>query len=384
MGQPGLSQLSSNDAAIKKSRLCVPIKLLRSESDITEAWLTWALCEYDPSLPGVESFVLERLSTTKFDVISRLTIEYKAVCAGPRQVLFKCSTRLSDPQWQDFVGSAGHREASAYLEFSSLNVCRVPDMYCSVVDKKSYNFLLQDVGALPAAADNLNEPSLGETRSVIAELALLHGCYARYSPVSAPAWLIQARDCSDLIASRYRAGLGCIRDNFQSELTDKALLLMEELSAWVAIWHGFDRHMYTVTHGDARAENMLFLDNDNECTATLIGWKLVGLRNPMFDIASLLSNDLSVVDRRCYENGLIDLYLRLFERSGIAYEKAVAEEDYRFNLFAPLIFNVCAAGFLAGTINDSASLITSIQRNCQALIDWQSLTLIKLRLGDVY
>ncbi|WP_250463165.1 phosphotransferase [Microbulbifer litoralis] len=349
------------------------VTALASPRAISLSWLNRVLQRASPGVSALADFSQRPVSTSDFEITVRLQLEYRGRRHGPASVLAKFSRPLPAPKWREFVRQSFRREAAAYCELNRHYACRVPDLLFAVASGGSFNMLLADTGAAPvepAASVDVHRP---EHEAFLQELAQLHGCFVRTSPASAPGWQLRQRDSARFVAHRYAQGVETLRGVFAGRLSRGHFRLLERFSARVATWHRFERHLLTLTHGDARLENGLFLRRENAgCNASLVGWKLAGLRNPMYDVASLLANDLSYTARNNSESALIQRYCRIFEQSGIQYPLREAFRDYQFNLFGPLIFNVCAAAFLGYRLTGNGELIKRIRRNCLALVDWES------------
>lgn len=363
---------------------------LASPEYITEAWLTVVLQMQWPDLAPVMAFTCEPVSCHDFDVVVRLKLKYQGRDgdqagsgaqgeAGPASVLAKFSRPLPSPRWAQFVRSSFVREVSAYQELNQHYACRVPGLLFAAADDSRFNLLLEDTGGEALVDTDSPDEHLREHEVALQELAQLHGCFVRTSPVSAPEWQLRQRDNARFIAHAYRQGVEALRGVYPGWLAQDYFVLIERFADYVADWHRFERHILTLTHGDVRLENVLFERRGTACRASLVSWKLVGLRNPMYDVASLLSNELSYVARNNSEANLIQRYCRIFEQSGTQYPLREAYQDYRFNLFGPLIFNICVCGFLQSSLSDNAELIKRIRRNCMALIDWDAMKLMEKR-----
>jgi len=368
------------------------VRALASPERLTELWLTDALRLQHPHWPEVETFSCEPVTATDFDILVRLHLSYKNDTAedknlshdegrisAPVSILAKFSRPLPGPEWEEFVRQSLVREASAYQDLTNHYACRIPGLLFAVTGQLNFNLLLEDCGGECFTSDNSPDEHLPEHEAVLHELAQLHGCFVRTSPASAPRWQLRQRDHARFISHHYRRGVDALREVYAGWLAPEHFELVEAFTCDVADWHRYERHTLTLTHGDARFENVLFQRDGSNCRASLASWKLVGVRNPMFDVACLLSNDLSYVARNHSEATLLQRYCRVFEQSGTQYPLREASEDYRFHLFAPLIFNICAAGFLQETLVQNADLMKKTRRNCMAILDWDSMTLMAKR-----
>ncbi|WP_226662322.1 phosphotransferase family protein [Microbulbifer aggregans] len=356
------------------------VHALATPQNITEEWLTRILRLSYPDVAAVASFSCEPVCANDFDVLVRLSLQYHdADAGGPVSLLGKFTRPLPSPRWRDFVFQGFIREATTYQELNQHYACRVPALRFAVADEFGCNLLLEDRGFAVLDTDESPDCHLAEHEAVLQELAQLHGCFVRTSPASAPDWQLRQRDNARFIAHYYRQGVEALRKVYPGWLATGYFCLLEKFADYVADWHRFERHILTLTHGDARIENVLFERGATNCRASLTSWKLAGLRNPMYDVASLLSNDLSYVARNNSEAKLIQRYCRIFEQSGTQYPLREAYQDYRFNLFGPLIFNICAASFLQDSLAENGDLMKRIRRNCMAIIDWDSMALMEKR-----
>lgn len=360
------------------------VPALASPEALTESWLTDALRLLYQDCPAVKQFSCEPVSTNDFDSLVRLRLDYGSEGQGrpgvrPAQILAKFSRPLPAPNWAQFVGQSFEREASAYQELNNHYACRVPGLLFATGDFQHFNMLLEDCGGEVCLSDESPDKHQTEHEAVLQELAQLHGCFVRTSPASAPQWQLRQRDNARFIAHSYRRGLEALRGVYPGWLAQGHFGLVEKFADYVADWHRYERHLLTLTHGDVRLENVMLQRDETSCRANLLSWKLAGVRNPMYDVASLLSNELSYVARNNSEITLLRRYCRIFEQSGIQYPLREACEDYRFNLFAPLIFNICVCGFLKNSLKSNGKVMKRVRRNCMAIFDWDAMALMEKR-----
>ncbi|WGL17447.1 phosphotransferase [Microbulbifer bruguierae] len=375
-----LFPLADRSGDFNACKLASGVAALASPQALTESWLNTALRLHNPAWPAVVGFTCEPVSANDFDILVRLHLGYADSCSvGPATILAKFSRPLPSPQWEEFIRHSFTREASAYQELNSHYACRVPGLLFAAADGQHFNLLLEDCGGESYAVDESPDEHLPEHEAVLQELAQLHGCFVRTSPASAPQWQLRQRDSARFIAHRYRVGVEALRAVYGGWLTPGHFALVEKFADYVADWHRYERHILTLSHGDARLENVLFQRDGGTCRGSLLSWKLAGVRNPMYDVASVLSNDLSYVARNNSEAALLQRYCRVFEQSGSQYPFREACEDYRFNLFGPLIFNICASGFLQENLAQNGELIKRIRRNCMAIFDWDAMSLMQQR-----
>jgi thiamine kinase-like enzyme len=356
------------------------VPVIEKPSQITVDWLMLALRQYDPRLPNINTISTTSLLITEFEVVVSVVIQYIGGAAVPRNLLCKISTPSLSAYWDHFISDVCVRETSAHSELAFHNACRVPRMYFSASDGRTINLLIEDNGSKPGFFPTQSSTVVAHVDAAIRELALLHGCFARQSPVSAPNWLIRPRQAATTIAQWYQAGLKRLLCSVGDRFPEKHKNIMQTFERYIVVWHEYEKHLLTVTHGDTRSENIWLAQVGGRYRITLLGWKLAGIRNPMFDIACLIVNTLTEQDRLTTENELLERYRRVFEQSGVAYSMSDANNDYEFNLFAPLIFNICSIAFLRKITEEHSALIRKIRRNCHAIEHREAASVLKQRL----
>jgi Phosphotransferase enzyme family len=352
--------------------------LLDSVLEITAPWLAQALRSAGHEIPDIADVHIRPLGRGTHGTVARVSLSYVGDSTGlPRRLLCKFPSTSTEMHRAAVAKALYRREVAAYDEIHRHRACRLPRLYFAAADEARLNLFLEDLQSVGVAGDPLLGGTPEQVAAVLGELASLHGCFARLSPVAAPEWL---RNGSDTSSEYYRAGLQRVRRRFAQWLVPAHLALIEAFATELPGWQGYVRHSITLTHGDPRVHNVLFPRDGSGSLATLINWQLAGLRNPMYDVACLLVGSLPESVRREHERALIARYCRLFERNGPRYSLHEALEDYRYHLFSPLLFAVCAAAVSAGT--RSERLLTSLlQRSCHALIEWDSLGLLRQRLA---
>ncbi|WP_317932255.1 oxidoreductase family protein [Halioxenophilus sp. WMMB6] len=357
-------------------------RLLRDASDINIDWLTRTLCYHDTCLPPIAAVACEAVAENHFDFTTRIHLHFQEAKLLPKHLLVKISRPNLRRNLGHMTSALFNREAAAYAELHYHHTCRVPKIYFSANDGDQFNLLMADDGDAFDRNQVLDQHYLPQVRAVLAELAVLHGCFMGTSPASAPRWLVRLRTGAEQIANHFRHGLAQLHSPNLAGVSAELLELLQQLQPLVAPWHRFERQGITITHGDARISNALFsAATANHWRASLINWQFCGLRNPMFDITCLLAKSLTVATRRQYENILLDEYRRQFEQGGRQYSAAEMVSDYRYNLCGPLIASVCAYGLLPEEQKPMTAQL--IDRCAQAVLDWQSLELLSQRLKQI-
>ena len=92
--------------------------------------------------------------------------------------------------------------------------------------------------------------------------------------------------------------------------------------------HVMGNRTQTLVHGDVRLDNVMFGD-DSQHPVVLIDWQAVMVSNPMQDMAYLLSQNLTIDDRRAHEDELVRYYhARLTDLGVEGYSLEQCWDDY--------------------------------------------------------
>ncbi|MYM63444.1 phosphotransferase [Pseudomaricurvus sp. HS19] len=377
-----VAQSACRDGGAGGVQPAAPLPLLRSAAELSQAWVQRALCFYDNTLPPVSVMQQQRLAAGIDNATAGsstlLQLQFSGNAGQPMMMLL----RIAEDQAQEGLAEGdwlhSERELAAYQELHQHHSCRVPRVVFSIARDRLRNTFLQYDGGLPGSYVVAARNDLAQVRAVLRELAGLHGCFIGASPAAAPEWLLRLRSVAEDAETKYQRGLQVLLAPAARHWQQDEIELLQQLQPLVAAWHCYERHTLTFSHGAASVDSALLLQQGDKFHAALINWQRCGLRNPMYDVASLLLRSLEGSVRRRNERLLLDEYRRLFEQAGRHYSLEELEQDYRFNLCGPLIDAVIAAGEGAGAPDDGA--LELIGRCLQAVSDWRSVALAAARL----
>lgn len=91
----------------------------------------------------------------------------------------------------------------------------------------------------------------------------------------------------------------------------------------------------TLIHSDLRADNLLFTPGSNQ--VSIIDWQGCGIGPAGWDLAYLLTQSLTIDDRRTHEDSIIDRYLAALATHGVALDRAELMTAYRTSLVFGLV-----------------------------------------------
>jgi hypothetical protein len=114
------------------------------------------------------------------------------------------------------------------------------------------------------------------------------------------------------------------------------------LPAVPEIHHMIGRRVQTIIHGDVRLDNLMF----DQSHVVLLDWAL-SISTGLQDVAYLLSQNVTLDERRAHETELLEHYQRRLAEHGIEYPLAKCWEDYRVGV----LYMFCYAVVIAGTLD---------------------------------
>jgi hypothetical protein len=127
----------------------------------------------------------------------------------------------------------------------------------------------------------------------------------------------------------------------------------------------------TVVHGDVRLDNVMMGRGGDQAPVILIDWQAVMISNPAQDLAYLVTQNMSVDDRRTHETELVEYYHRSLLALGVAdYSLAQCWDDYDVAALFLFAYPIVIAGIYDGSTERSRVLAEAIlTRGAQAVAD---------------
>jgi len=104
---------------------------------------------------------------------------------------------------------------------------------------------------------------------------------------------------------------------------------------------------FTLAHGDARHENLMFDPADDSAAPHVIDWQLTSRSRGVMDVAYYLTQSVPADIAATHERALVERYHEELCRGGVSdYSMASCWEDYRRFAYYALVYPVFAAGFM--------------------------------------
>lgn len=302
-------------------------------ADLTPAALTALVAGTAPGVRVDTVEVLDAHSGTTGR--ARLALTTSGTGAVPPTVFVKLEP--FDPRQRAFVraGGIGANEARLYRDVGHELPLRIPRIFAAAVDDDGgYVTVMEDLVATGCTFPRPSDADIAaHARSTIDGLGALHAKFWE-SP----------RFAGELAWIPERAGFGA--DGGRSEQSIRGAghfvrRALEQIGAdqpdvfravgtlyatrTGAVLDAWDTGPRTLIHGDPHSGN-LFLDGS---TVGFLDWGMVSRSPGLRDVAYFCCNSLPTAVRRSLQHELLDRYLAILGRAGVALERDAAWEQYR-------------------------------------------------------
>ncbi|HEY0436124.1 MAG TPA: phosphotransferase [Phenylobacterium sp.] len=343
---------------------------------VSPAWLTAALGGPE-ALGGaqVTGFDASRVGQGMgfMAIINRLSLTYdRPTAVAPRSVIAKFAS--PDPRAREIAALFRfyEKEVRFYQQMAGESPIRSPRTYHRSVDLESGDFflLMEDLSHLKNG-DQLEGLGIDEARLAIRSLAQLHARWWEKPELRAMTWLPPFDDAGMLALEGvfqqcwepYCAFMG---DRLPAAMVPVGAALSTRIKSMMG---ALSQSPVTLVHGDYRADNLFF--GGDAASLAVVDWQIVLRGRGAFDLAYLLTGNLSIEDRRAHEADLVQLYQATLAKGGVnGYSAEDAWRDYRMCSVFGWIWPVVAIGSLdTGNERGVAFFFEWSRRVCTAIAD---------------
>ena len=310
----------------------------------------------------------------------RLNLEYDgAAPAAPKSLIAK------------FAGGAGHhrdiamqfrlyeREVRFYERVSDTLPGSAPRRYAAEIDADSGDsvILLEDLCDY-RMGDQAKGCSAEEARMVIDILAPMHARY--WGRIDDVAWAppIDGSIQIDGAVGGCQHGWDPCAQRFGSVIAPEILAARDVyLAAIPALHRLMAKPVQTLVHGDIRLDNLMFGATPVHRPAVALDW-IVTRSAAVQDLAYLLSQNLTIDERRQHEADLISYYHAQIVSLGIeGYSLVQLWSDYRLAVLFLFSYAVLITGALDPTNERGARMMEQlVHRSSSALMDHDLLPML--------
>lgn len=347
-------------------------RLLDRLDEIDTEWLTAVLRHSGHQDADVADFAVTPIGAGNVSDTVRIDLTHRSGGQAPRSLV--CKFRCSGEQ----AHAHGISSGSYYREVGSFPViagaCRTPRLHWVAGGHDNVNLVMEDLSRVARPGDQIAGCSPADARAVVTELAKLHRAFYPMDEAAKPEWAMTMASTADYWSDAIANAVPLIREHAADKLSEEQMATVEAAGVVAHRWYTLPVERATLTHGDPRVDNILFLDGaDGAVEAVLIDWQMTGWRNPMHDVGYFLSGSVTEEDRRAHERDLLAHYAAMF---GDGYPPEQITRDYRVQLLSGLMTTTAAYALLPLTEPVQALLLALLRRNLTAAIDWDSIVAI--------
>lgn len=348
----------------------ITVMVPRRREEVTAAWLATVIAAETPGnqLVGV---TLDEVATGVglLTTVVRARLHWSSPGGGPASVIVKLPS--TDPANRLITTRFGYgrREVGAYRELLQRARGLVPRCHLAEMADDDAVLVLADL-AEHRPADQVVGATADEA---LAAADLLAGIHARFwcdEALRSRSWLPGPTDTvvaayGDLFRLAWPAFVDTHADWLTPELTGAAERAIEHFDD---ACERFSGPPYTLLHGDARLDNLLF---DAAGGAVAIDWQLAAWGRGPYDLAFFAAGSLDPELRRHLGDDLLARYHRSLVAAGVDdYPRAELVDDYRLghvqNLPNPI---TAAVAVTPGNERGRRLLVLNAQRALAALVE---------------
>ncbi len=284
--------------------------------EVTSEWLTAALqragaLSGDRSVTGFAvSPIGDGLGLLGLVVRMELTYDEGPGEPGPSSVVVKFAHPVEANRAIAMNTRMYEREVTFFNDIAHEVDVPMPRCYAAEIDRTTgQNIVVLEDMRHYAAADQVKGCSADEARLIIDAFAPLHAKF--WGDTDQPLLRTAMRVNTEYVHGFSPGAEGTwerCREQFGYCMTPDVRAALERYIAYLRPLHAvMGARTQTLVHGDVRLDNVMFGDEDQH-PVVLIDWQAVMVSNPLQDLAYLLSQNLTIDDRRRHEDELVRYY----------------------------------------------------------------------------
>jgi len=300
---------------------------------------------------------------------------------APRSLIAKFATPVEGNRAVAMAFHLYEREVLFYRSIAPTVKARAPRCFGCEIDPSSGDsfLLLEDLGAY-RTGDQVVGCSAAEAIGIIDAFVPLHASFwgrtddallggvphidgetqiAGISAGCAAGW----DPCVDRFGHVMAAEIKAARDRFVASVPELHRMM--------------GRRVQTLIHGDVRLDNVMLGTSPDQHPVVLLDWSLT-ISTGLHDLAYLLSQNVTINERRAHEAELVEYYYRRLTELGVTgYSLEQCWADYR----VAVLYLFCYAVVIGGTLDPSNErgsqfMAQLIDRASNAVIDHDLLSLL--------
>ncbi|MCB1748656.1 MAG: phosphotransferase [Gammaproteobacteria bacterium] len=310
---------------------------------VDAAWLERALNAHGPAVT-LAGFRAEPVGTGQLAETWRFRLDYAGAPppGAPASVVGKFS--CAEPAVTAAAAELGlyRAEVMFYRELAARAGIRTPRVHLAAIDDGGRDFvlLLEDLAGA-RTGNHLEGVALDDVERGVDEAARLHAATWNDPVLETAPWVYRPAGC---MGFHDTAAIRASWQWFDREIGGAlAAEVRTALLAWLdahPAWLARQSPARCFTHGDFRADNMLFEDT----RVCVVDWQTASYAGPALDLAYLVGGALPRTVRREREDELLRRYhARLCALGVTGYDLEACRADYRHYAFAAVVVALTGA-----------------------------------------
>jgi len=243
------------------------------------------------------------------------------------------------------------REAALYNVVGPATGIRMPNLFGYSEDPETglSALLLEDLSHL-RTGDQYTGFTLAEAQSTLIQFARQHAAWWDSPELNAFAWLPVWNEPAmiEFAGTAYAQIWPACAAAFEDVLPAEAVMLGGRLANIMGdMMNAVAAPPFTLAHGDARHENLMFDPSDESAAPYVVDWQLTARGRGVMDVAYYLTQSGPAELAAAHERALVERYHEELCLGGVTgYSVERCWEDYRRFAYYALVYPVFTAGFM--------------------------------------
>jgi thiamine kinase-like enzyme len=317
---------------------------------LTSEWLTQVLRQSGVITQAtVQSFEIKILDGIQGALSQNMIVEltYDTVEEGAPQSIFAKFAK-QDSEHRQLYKAFYEQEVRFYKTFSHrVDIPTAQSYFAEYDDETGYFALLLEDLSYGRVGDRATGCSIDEAKFIIQEIAKFHAIWWKNPELSQMSWELTNDQVLESWQSLYQNNIQPFFDNVgSSPFSDELITVVEQVGAnLISIFRRFQESPYTLIHNDYHLDNFIFTTVDDTTKLLVLDWQLMSIGHGVLDVAYFLSSNISIDDRRAYEQSLLKMYHEILVENHVKdYTFEQCWKDYRFAMFDSLFRIVYSVG----------------------------------------
>ena len=341
--------------------------------DIAPDWLTATLREFG-TIPGNVSVASVNGEVLPSGVgfmgeVGRLRVTYSAPCSAPESLIAKIPTQNETIRAMLAAANIFEREARFYADVCPVVPTVTGHAYGIAADKANEDYLLLIEDLSPyRMGDQLTGLGVDDAYAALKAAALLHATFWQSPKLDALSWMPACNSAGMKIGEHvYAQSLDPFKQIFGHAIEPEHESLIDRFGPnSPQLLDRLGAMPTTVSHFDYRLDNLFFGDNE---TVKMIDFQTSSQGGFAYDVGYLLSQSMTIEDRRTHEDDLLMAYHEALVTGGVSgYSLDQLRSDYRVGVLYGWIIPVFAVGSLDVSSERAMALWTEVIQRAQAAL----------------